>query len=376
MPEEAVARDPAYAHAGAPSLRSQMANTRTARRRVVGLDIEPGHVAAVEASVNGVVGVERAVTASLPSEVVREGEVNDPQSLADVLRTLFREHGLGRRVRLGVANQRIVLRTLDLPLIDNPKDLAAAVRFQAQEHIPMPLDQAVIDFQSLGAVQTPDGERTRVALVAARREMVERLLLAVKDAGLRPVGIDLSAFAMVRALDTGGVEGAEPVLYVNVAGMTNVAIAEGTVCRFTRAVPGGMESMVTQLAERRGLTSEHARGWLRHVGLVTPTDVLDGDPDILTEARSVLADGARRVADDVRNTLDFQRSQEGGIEVARALLTGPAVSVPGFVEQVGADLGIPVEARVVREARPGAAGDVDASELTVAAGLAVEEVSR
>lgn len=350
-----------------------MASKRTSRRGIVGLDIEPGHLAAVEASANGSVAVERAVSALLPSEVMRDGEVSDPASLADALRALFQENGLDRRVRLGVANQRIVLRTLDLPPIEDRQDLEAAVRFQAQEHIPMPLDQAVIDFQSLGPVQTPDGERTRIALVAARRDTVERLLAAAQQAGLRPVGIDLAAFAMVRALHGGTVEASEPLVYVNVAGMTNIAIAEGPVCRFTRAVPGGMETMITQLAERRGLTTEHSRQWLGHVGLTEPVELVEGDPEIVSEARGVLADGARQVADELRNTLDFQRSQNGGIQVSRAVLTGPAVSIAGFTEQVAADLGIPVQARVVREAHPGAAEGIDASRLTIAAGLAVEE---
>lgn len=353
-----------------------MASIRKPRRSVVGLDIEPGHVTAVEATANGVIAVERAVTAPLGPEVVREGEVNDPDTLAEALRSLFAEHGLNRKVRLGVANQRIVLRTLELPRIDDVGDLDAAVRFQAQEHIPMPLDQAVTDFHSLGPVQTPDGERTRVALVAARRDMIERLHATVCAAGLRPVGIDLSAFAMVRALDAGVPDVVEPVLYVNVAGMTNIAIAEGSVCRFTRAVPGGMQGMVTQLAERRGLTTEQAREWLMQVGLTDPLDSIEGDREIVSEARSVLADGGRRVADDIRNTLDFQRSLEAGLQVSRAVLTGPAVAIEGFVDQVATDLGLPVEARVVAESSPGAAAGLEPGSLTVAAGLAIEERPR
>ena len=99
-----------------------------------------------------------------------------------MLRELFTEHKLGRRVRLGVANQRIVMRTLDLPPLKDGKEIASAVRFQAQEHIPMPLDQAVLEHQSLGVVETPEGPRTRVVLVAARRDMIERLLEATRSA--------------------------------------------------------------------------------------------------------------------------------------------------------------------------------------------------
>lgn len=350
-----------------------MPSTPTSRRNVIGLDIEPGHVTAVEASVNGSLAVERAVVAPLAAELVRDGEVSDPQALAETLRPLFQEHKLSRRVRVGLANQRIVLRTLDLPRIDDPKDLEAAVRFQAQEHVPMPLDQAVLDFQSLGSVQTAEGERTRVAVVAARRDVVERLLSAVRAAGLKPVGIDLSAFAMIRALAVGAPGSSEPVLYVNVAGLTNIAVAEGKTCRFTRVVAGGMEGMVAALAERRGLTVEHSAQWLRHVGLSDPVESIEGESELVSEARSVLADGARGVADEVRNTLDFHRSQAPDAAVAHVALTGAAVSIPGFAKQLSADLGMPVEAHVVREARPGALAGVDAGLLTVATGLTVEE---
>jgi type IV pilus assembly protein PilM len=355
-----------------------MANSKTSSRNVVGLDIEPGLIAAAEVRVNGVVAVERAATAPLDPGVMRDGEVADPTSLAEALKAFFAEHKLARRVRVGVANQRIVMRTLDLPKIEDAKDLEAAVRFQAQEHIPMRLDQAILDFHSLGSVTTDEGERTRVVLVAARRDMIQRLLDAIRGAGLRPAGIDLSAFAVIRALGDHSVGGDNgeggPALYVNVAGMTNLAIAEGTMCRFTRVASGGWEAMVEALAERRGLTFEHSRQWLGHVGLTDPVEAIEGDAEIVTEAREILADGTRRVADEVRNSLDYYR-QETSVSVGRAVLTGPAVGVRGFAEQLSADLGVPVESRVVAEARPGAMAGIDPGLVTVAAGLAVEERS-
>ena len=169
-----------------------------ASKTVIGLDIEPGYVAAVQAS-PGRVAVERAAYAPLAPGVVRDGEGVDVDTLAGVLRDLFAEHKLGKRVRLGVANQRIVMRTVDLPPLTDPKEIASAVRFQAQDHIPMPLEQAVLEHQTLGPVETADGPRTRIVLVAARREMIDRLLEATTRAGLRPQAIDLSAFAAKKA---------------------------------------------------------------------------------------------------------------------------------------------------------------------------------
>jgi type IV pilus assembly protein PilM len=343
-----------------------------ASKTVVGLDIEPGYIAAVQTRA-GQVAVERAAVTPLAPGVVRDGEVVDVDTLAAALRKLFAEHKLARRVRLGVANQRIVMRMVDLPPLKDAKEIASAVQFQSQEHIPMPLEQAVLEHHSLGVVQTPDGPRTRVVLVAARRDMIDRLLDAIRRAGLRPHGIDLSAFAMIRALHRQDQEGA--TLYISVGGVTNLAVAVGTTCVFTRVLAQGHESMAGELAERRGLTLEHAHAWLKHVGLLTPIEDVEGDPEIVTEARNVLSEGARRIVDDVRNSIDFYSMQEGSSEVQQAILTGPAVAIPGFSDQVGEQLSVPVEVGVVPEGRPGGFSSFDAGALAVAAGLTVESVA-
>jgi type IV pilus assembly protein PilM len=308
---------------------------------------------------------------ALETGVVRDGEVTDVAALSEVLRKLWAENkALPKRVRIGIANQKIVVRMLELPPISDPKQLAAAVEFQAQSEIPMPLDSAVLDFQALDVVDTPSGPRQRIVLVAARRDMVERVLSAARDAGLRVEGIDLAAFGMVRALaGAGGAALDETVLYLGIGGLTNLAVAQGTTCTFTRVVGGGIEALAVELAERRGLTLEHARGWLMHAGLDAPLDGVDGDELILEEARTILVDGVRRIAGEVRNTVDYHLSQGStGGGATRCVLTGAAAAIPGFAEALGHDLGLPVVVGTV----DGAPEALGAQRFSVAAGLAVE----
>ena len=337
---------------------------------VVGLDLDPGHIAAAEVHVNGGVTVRRGAVAALRPGVLRDGEASDPVALAEALRELFAEHDLPTRVRLGIANQRIVVRSLDLPLIEDPKGLAAAVQQAAPDHIPMPMDEAVVDFQSLGVVDTPQGPRSRVVIVAVRREMIDRLVAATRDAGLQLEGIDLAAFGMVRALAPAATEHA--ILYVNVAGLTNVAVANASGCQFTRAAAGGLDAAVHTLSERRGLTYEHARQWMQHVGLLTPLEEIEGDAELVAAARTAIEEGVHQLADTVRNSLNFYRMQEGAENVERAMLTGPAISIPGFAERLADQLHLPVEAAIVG-IDDGEASELDAGRLTVAAGLAVED---
>src|SRR5271154_1078549 len=240
---------------------------RRSNQELVGLDIQPGFVAAVRARVNGSIVAEQAVALALPGDSVRDGEVMDEDALSDTLRELFAGSGLSKRVRVGVANQRTVLRTLELPPVTDRKELAAAVTFQAQDQVPMPLNNAVMDFHPLGIVDTPAGPRQRVVLVAAQRDMIERLLAAVRRAGLSAEGVDLSAFALIRSLYRPDPEQTGRVLYLNVDGLTNLAIAEGTVCRFTRVVGSGLEGMASELAERRSIALTDARQLLAGVDL-------------------------------------------------------------------------------------------------------------
>jgi type IV pilus assembly protein PilM len=336
---------------------------------VVGLELDPAHIAAAEVHVNGQLAVRRGAVAPLRAGVLRDGEVADGPALTEALKELFAEAELPKRVRLGIANQRIVVRTLDLPPLDDEKAIDSAVRVEAPDHIPMPMDEAVLDYHVLGQVDTPAGRRTQVVVVAVRREMVERYAEAARSAGLQIEGIDLSAFALVRAMAPRGGEGDQDgVLYVSVAGLTNVAVANGEHCLFTRAASGGLDALVRSLADRRGLTHEHSIQWLRHVGLETPLEEVEGDAEVVAAARTILVEGVHQLADTVRNSLNFYRMQQNAVPVQRAVLTGPAVSIPGLVDTLAQSLGMPVEGRVIAE--EGEASP-DVASLAVAAGLAV-----
>jgi type IV pilus assembly protein PilM len=338
-------------------------------KNFTGVDIDPSGITAAEVSVNGRITVRTAAFAPLEPGVVRDGEVVDGEALSETLRALFRDNkGLGKRVRVGVANQKIVVRPLELPYLSDAKELDAAVRFHAHDQLPMPIDQAVIDFQPLEVVQGPESRQQRLLLVAARRDMVANVVSAVRGAGLRPEGVDLSAFAMIRALHRGGSD--EHVLYIAVGGLTNLAVAKGTTCLFTRASGGGVEALAIELAETCELTLDHARGWLEHVGLQSAIEDIEGDAEIVAGARRVLLDGARRIAAEVRNSLDFHLAQGGNAVVERAVLAGPASAIPGFDAALSSALGLPVTIGHV----DGAPAGLEAGRLAVAAGLAVEEV--
>lgn len=345
---------------------------------ILGLEIEAGSVAAAEVRVNG--RAELVGHGILPLEpgVFREGEVGDVDRLAEALKELVARNKLGKDVRLGIANQRVAVRVLHLPVIEDRKELDTAVRFQAQDQIPMPFDQATIDWQVIppaDGAESPQG--LDVVVVAARTEMVERATEAMRQAGLRPVGIDHSAFGLIRALApspqpdaAAGLANAGTTLHCNLGDLTNLAVAHGSACLFTRVATFGVEGIAQRLAERRDLTVDWARRWLVHVGLEANVATITGEPEIVAAAREVLSEGASRLADELRLSLDYYAAQDGALPIASILASGPGTAIPGLVGQLESLVGRPLT--VARPAALDGLDPVSAARLTVPFGMALE----
>ena len=168
-----------------------MAKTR------IGVDVGSTAVRVAEVAVGDVPVVLRAAQAPLAPGAVENGEIRQPEVVAEALRDLWGKSGVkGREVYLGVGNQRVVVREIALPWLPE-KELRASLAFQVQEFIPMPADEAVLDFDPLGEVDQGGRRMMRLLLVAAHKAMIGALVEAAQAARLEPAGIDLTSFAVV-----------------------------------------------------------------------------------------------------------------------------------------------------------------------------------
>jgi type IV pilus assembly protein PilM len=301
--------------------------SKNSNRGTVGLDLDGAFIAAVQTSADG---VSRAASVDLAPGVISDGEVTDVTALTDALREFFKANGLPKRVRLGIANQQIVVRQLEIPKIEDEKERAAAVRFQASETIAMPLDEVVLDHQVVGEAVTPEGSaRLRVVVVAARESMITRLVEAVRNAGLRPEGIDLNAFALVRTLAVPSDSTETARVFCHLGGVTNLAIAVGTSCLFTRPLS-------TQ--------------W-------------DSDDDNVAAA----------LAEEIRLSIDYYMAQPEARWVGEIVLSGPGSRRAGLSDELSGLIEVPVSiAEPLGRLQTGTmpAGE-DPCRHTVAAGLAM-----
>jgi type IV pilus assembly protein PilM len=207
--------------------------------------------------------------------------------------------------------------------------------------------------------------------------MVKSILEPIHSAGLEPVGVDLSAFGMIRALagvagDGNAETGERPtsaVLYCNVGDVINLAVARGRACLFTRVSQVGLEAVASRLCASSGLSAEHAAQWLSHVGLERPVEEIEGDPETVSEARRALEEGVVSLIDELRLSLDFYGAQEAALPVGSIVLCGPGSAIPGLAQRMEG-LGFPIT--VSRPPALSGLDDTAAARLTLPYGLALE----
>jgi type IV pilus assembly protein PilM len=372
----------------APQLRAPDVSRRNARSAsasrargaaVTGLEIGATQAIAAEAQVSdGMIVAHRVAARPLPAGLVHDGVVVNPEALGHELRGLFSEHKLGKRVRVGLATPRTILRVIDLPPLDE-SDIRVALPMHARDRIPMPLESAVLDHQTIGLVDTPEGQRLRVIVVATERTGVDALLTSLRHAGLRPEGIDLSVFAAMRAVAPPN-PSAGPVLHAQLGDLVNIAISDGGVCHFTRQAPQGLALVLERLAEQCDFSADEALKMLNLVsGDVTGDEAGDETGEVERAAAREVGMVLGRVADELGSELraaaDFFGSPSDAT-VTSGVITGTLAPLRGFVEALSDASGLDLHCGTVNVSGAEAIGSIDRSIAPVAVGLAIGALPR
>jgi type IV pilus assembly protein PilM len=359
----------------------------------VGLDIDRGAVKAVQiGGRGGGYTLQHVGYRKLQPGAVVDGEVADQDLLAYELREFWASHSFkGKTVYLGVANQKVVVRLLDFPRM-SPEDLKGAISFEAQDHIPMPIDEAILDYVVLGP-QEEGSDQDRILLVAAQKEMISRYSAAVRTAGLRAEGVDVKALSLVRStlpsslFDDGGA-----ILLLDIGTeITNLVVTQVGSPTLTRFIPGGSGFLAQAVAESADLPEEEAERQLMNprvkLGPEESGEEIEGaeedddfDPALMYDIRRGLEDAAQTLAEDVQRSIEYHYSQPGSREVTQVFISGEGALVGGLEAYLGDLLGVETRRGTPLQKLAGNRSNVPDEQLrvmepvlAVALGLALEE---
>jgi type IV pilus assembly protein PilM len=351
-------------------------------KRVVGLKIGASQLAAATVENDGSAELVQVARHQLDAGIVSNGELRDPDKLAAALKAFFKRNNLPKRgVRLGIATNRIGVRTLEIAGISDGKQLANAVRFRAQEALPIPIDEAVLDYQVLDESKDEAGETTRrILLVLAYRDLIDRYVAACRKAGLQLVGIDLEAFALLRALAAPREEdsAAQAALVAVTVGhdRTTFAVSDGRVCEFTRVLDWGGQTLNVALARALDVDPsgvEELKHQLSLDGHEVPAGLREEQAHTAREALRRQVQGFAR---ELVSSLQFYQGQPGSLGIGEIVLTGGTSHLAGLADELQRLIGVRVRVadplvrvRVGKKVRE----PEQLGSLAVAIGLGIED---
>jgi type IV pilus assembly protein PilM len=345
----------------------------------IGLDIGSSAVRAVQLSRgrDGRVVMDRLGQVLLEVDAVVDGVIRDPAAVTEAITILWDQFGFkGRKAALGLANQQVIVRPVDLPAIPRDDRFDESMRFMAAEHLPVPLEEVEFDHQLIEEHTTEDGRSMmRVLLVAADKLTVAATVDVVKAARLTPIALDLDAFAQIRALrdpratvERFGPGSGEAVVNIG-AHLTSLVVHRNGTPRFVRTVALGGESITESLAAAFDLDWEAAE---------TIKSIAPGSSSPYTD---LLTERIARLVEEVRNSLAYYRTLAGAVGVEHVTLTGGSSLIPGLDDRLAQALTVDVEQG--RPFRGVTVGDVPLSPaeleaaqpfFAVAVGLALRQL--
>jgi type IV pilus assembly protein PilM len=300
------------------------------------------------------VTLEKFGQVALPEGAVRDGEVVDSPLVSDALRQLWSHTGFSHKhVLLGIANQRVIVRQVDLPRLP-ARELKASLPFQVQDFLPMPVDQAVLDFHPVSEITEPgQGPMLRGLLVAAARDMVLANVQSAQRAGLKVTGVDLTSFAVLRSMGEAGAADCDTVALIDIgARITNIVVHRAGVPLFVRILLMGGQDVTDAVSEHVGVDRSEAEA-LKQV-----PDQSGQDHERLVTAGRAVEMTAAAFVDEVRSSLDyFAASAPSGTRLQRLVVSGGGSRLIGLADRLEAATQLPVVTgnplRTVRMGRTG-----------------------
>ncbi len=336
----------------APAASTRKPDRGSRGRKVVGLKIGASQIAAAVVA-DGGAGPELVQLARRPIEsgIVVDGEIRDAEALTAALKALFDENKLPRKdVRIGLASNRIGVRTLDIVGIDDEARFDNAVRFKAHEVLPVAVNESVLDYRVLQERPSETGEAARrVLLVVAPRDQVEPYTEVARHAGLKLTCIDLEALGLLRAFveprpfAVRAVDDTATVVVAIGHESSTLLVAGGGSCEFTRVFDWGGDALQDAIAHELDVRPAEAATILRHLSLSGPGRQLDALDEV---ARAKALDAVRLrltpFARELVSSLQFYQTQPESLGIGEILVTGGTSHLEGLGDALHQMIGVQV----------------------------------
>lgn len=271
--------------------------------------------------------------AAPPRGLLSETEA-DLTALAVTIKKLHQEARIAtKNVAAALPEDQVFSKVVTFPKLAGD-ELASAIKWEAEQYVPIPLDEVNLDYQIVAKIKEGVTEKIEVLLVAAPKKLIEKTLKVLKVAGLNPVALETEILALARSLVPPDSEASLLVLADLGARATDIAIVEAGQVVLTRSIPTAGEALTRAVASGLELEPSQAEAYKKAYG-VDPAQ-LEG------KVRGAISPVLEPIVKEMEKAIQFYYSAKKK-QVKQVILTGGTAVMPEFVAFLAQKLNLEIQ---------------------------------
>lgn len=268
-------------------------------------------------------------------------------------------------LRLSLPETLISTKVITLPSLTDA-ELASAIHWQAEQHIPIPPEELSIEYEVLYRPPQKDSNvLMKVLLIGVRKSVIERYLQVFTNLGIEPTLLETQVISIIRSANFEVSDPTTLVVHIGASSMDMAMVYQGQLEFVISHVTGG-QVLTRSLEQTIGLDATQAESYKRTYGL--------DETQFQGKVREALLPGVRIMVGEMQKAIKFFTSQHPGENVARILLSGGTAQLPGLAQFITQELGVEVLIAAPFAQATGQIPTVNHTALTVCMGLLSREL--
>lgn len=257
----------------------------------------------------------------------------DLVALAEVIKKLHQEAKIRtKNVVSALPQDKVFTRIITVPKLSE-EELSSALKWEAEQFVPIPLDEATLTHQIVGQIRQNGKEKTRVLLVAAPNRLIKKMVEVLKTAGLNPISLETEIFSMARSVVA---PNSGAVMLVDLgAAATDLAVIENGQPVFVYSISTGGEALTRAIAAGLGLGSAQAEAYKKAYGV---------DPKKLEgKLAQVIGPLVEKIASEMSKAIQFYQSDGENKKISRVILAGGTAGLPEVASLLAKKLNLEIQ---------------------------------
>jgi len=255
---------------------------------------------------------------------------NELVSLAQIIKKLHKESKISTKdVVIALPESKVFTRVIQFPLLTD-QEIASAIKWEAEQYIPIPVNEAIIQHQIISRDEKGVTPGVRVLLIAVSRSLVEVYVKLLQTAGLNAIRAETELLALTRSLSP--VDKTSLIIDFG-ATSTDIAICEKGLLSFSRSIPTAGEAFTRAVSQNLNITPLQAEEYKKAYGL---SSQLEG------KIKTALNPVINLVSDEIKKAIFYYQSEEKGELPSVVILSGGSSGMPEVVTYLSKILGLEI----------------------------------